>query len=181
MLIDQQAFQIKGLSYTIRCAQLEDAQALSNLRYQLDGETENFDREQGEAFIDKAGFEQLILNDTKSQKNLCLVAVVADRIVGFSRCEGSSLKRLAHKVTFGVGVSKDYWGYGIGKALLQISIDWADANGIQKMALEVLETNGKAVQLYEKLGFAVEGILKNDKRLADGKYYHTIIMGRWQA
>ena len=73
-----------------------------------------------------------------------------------------------------------FWGYGIGKALLQVSIDWADANGIKKMALEVLETNDKAIQLYQQLGFAVEGILKNDKRLADGQYYHTIMMGRWQ-
>lgn len=180
MLIDQKAFHIKELDYIIRCAQLEDAQALSDLRLQLDGETENFDREQGEAFIDQAGFEQLIQQDTASPKNLCLVAVVGDQIVGYSRCEGSPLKRLAHKVTFGVGVRKAFWGYGIGKALLQVSIDWADANGVRKMALEVLETNQKAIQLYEKWGFTVEGILKNDKCLADGKYYHTIIMGRWQ-
>lgn len=159
---------------------LMDAQALSELRWQLDGETENFDREQGEAFIDQAGFERLIKEDTESPKNLCLVAIVGDRIVGFSRCQGSSLKRLAHKVTFGVGVSKVFWGYGIGKALLQVSIDWADANGIKKMALEVLETNNKAIQLYQQVGFSVEGILKNDKCLADDQYYHTIMMGRWQ-
>ena len=180
MLIDSKEFHRKELSYTIRNARFEDAQALSKLRLQLDGETENLDREQGEAFIDQAGFERLIRDDTESPQNLCLVAVVGERIVGFSRCQGSSLKRLAHKVTFGVGVSMAFWGYGIGKALLQVSIDWADANGIKKMALEVLETNDKAIQLYQQLGFAVEGILKNDKRLADGQYYHTIMMGRWQ-
>lgn len=47
------------------------------------------------------------------------------------------------------------------------------------MTLNVLETNDKAIKLYEKLGFEIEGILKNDKRLADGKYYNTIIMGRF--
>ena len=180
MLIDDKEFHRKELSYTIRSARLKDAQALSELRLQLDGETENFDREQGEAFIDQAGFERLIKEDTESPKNLCLVAIVGDRIVGFSRCQGSSLKRLAHKVTFGVGVSKVFWGYGIGKALLQVSIDWADANGIKKMALEVLETNNKAIQLYQQVGFSVEGILKNEKCLADDQYYHTIMMGRWQ-
>ncbi|WP_445480776.1 GNAT family N-acetyltransferase [Lysinibacillus irui] len=180
MLIDDKEFHRKELSYTIRSARSKDAQALSDLRLQLDGETENFDREQGEAFIDQAGFERLIKDDTESPKNLCLVPVVGERIVGFSRCEGSALKRLAHKVTFGVGVSKEFWGYGIGKALLQVSIDWADANGIKKMALEVLETNNKAIQLYQQVGFKVEGILKNDKHLTDGQYYHTIMMGRWQ-
>lgn len=181
MIINQQEFYINGLRYTIRSATISDAQALSDLRLQLDGETENFDREQGEAFIDTSGFEQMIRIDTESPSNICLVAVVDNRIIGFSRCEGLALKRLAHKVEFGVGVLKEFWGYGIGKNLLQVSIDWADANNIKKIALQVLETNDKARRLYEKLGFTVEGILKNDKRLSDGKYYHTIIMGRWKA
>lgn len=48
------------------------------------------------------------------------------------------------------------------------------------MALHVLETNDKAIMLYEKLGFEVEGLLKNDKILSDGKYYNTVVMGRCQ-
>ncbi|MET4560350.1 GNAT superfamily N-acetyltransferase [Lysinibacillus parviboronicapiens] len=69
--------------------------------------------------------------------------------MGFSRCEGFALKRFSHKVEFGVGVLKEFWGYGIGKNFLQLSIDWADANDIKKMALHVLETNDKAIRLYE--------------------------------
>lgn len=48
----------------------------------------------------------------------------------------------------------------------------------KKMALNVVETNDKAIVLYKKLGFEVEGVLKNDKRLSDGNYYNTIVMGR---
>ncbi|GEM_PF-6958597 len=46
------------------------------------------------------------------------------------------------------------------------------------MILNVLETNDKAIMLYQKYGFEVEGILKKDKLLSDGNYYHTIIMSR---
>ncbi|WP_368908846.1 GNAT family N-acetyltransferase, partial [Bacillus wiedmannii] len=53
-----------------------------------------------------------------------------------------------------------------------------DENEIKKISLQVLETNEKAIQLYKKLGFEVEGILKNDKRLSDEKYYNTVVMGR---
>ena len=88
MRINSQEFNIKELHYTIRSANIEDAQALSDLRLQLDGETENFDREQGEGFIDTTAFEEIIKQDTVSPRNLCLVAVVDNRIVGFSRCEG---------------------------------------------------------------------------------------------
>lgn len=179
MKVNNQEYSVNGLIYTIRSAVKEDAKDLSETRLQIDGETENLDREKGEAYIDAQGFEQLIKTDTESKKNLFLVAVVEDRIVGFSRCEGNSLKRFAHKVEFGVGVLQDYWGFGIGKNLLKESIAWADSNGIKKITLNVLETNKKAINLYEKLGFETEGILKNDKVLSDGNYYNTIVMGRF--
>lgn len=180
MNITQQECYVNGLHYTVRSAVESDAKALSEVRLQIDGETENMDRVQGEAFIDAPGFEEIIRTDTMSPRNLFLVAVVDERIVGFSRCEGIYLHRFAHKVEFGVGVLKDFWGYGIGKRLLQESISWADSNGIKKMTLNVLETNEKAITLYKRLGFEMEGILKNDKVLSDGKYYNTIIMGRFR-
>lgn len=179
MKIDQQEFIVNGTTYIIRSAVNKDAKDLSEVRLQIDGETENLDREKGEAFIDVQGFEQLIQIDTESKKNLFLVAVVDDKIVGFSRCEGNLLKRFAHKVEFGVCVLKDYWGYGIGKNLLKESITWADANEVKKITLNVLETNEKAIQLYEKFGFKKEGLLENDKVLSDGKYYNTVVMGRF--
>ncbi|WP_025683109.1 GNAT family N-acetyltransferase [Paenibacillus maysiensis] len=179
MIINKQEFYVNGLNYTVRSAIDKDAADLSELRLQIDGETENLDREQGEAFIDTSGFEQIIQTDTVKPRNLFLVAVVGERIVGFSRCEGIYLNRFAHKVEFGVCVCKEFWRYGMGKNLLKASIDWADSNGIQKMALNVLETNHKAIALYKKLGFESEGILKKDKILSDGKYHNTVMMGRF--
>ncbi|MNO90920.1 putative acetyltransferase YhhY [compost metagenome] len=180
MIINQRIFEVKGMQYTLRSAITTDAEVLSKLRVQIDGETENLDREPGEAFINELGFKQLIDSDSEALRNLFLVAVMEDRIVGFSRCEGSALKRFAHKVEFGVCVLQDYWGYGIGNNLLAESMAWADANGIQKITLNVLETNDKAIKLYQKLGFEIEGTLKNDKILADGKFYNTIMMGRFR-
>jgi RimJ/RimL family protein N-acetyltransferase len=87
--------------------------------------------------------------------------------------------RFSHQVEFGVCVLKDFWGYWIGKNLLKESVSWADSNGIKKITLKVIETNEKAIKLYKSLGFEIEGILKNDRILADGKYYNTIMMGRF--
>lgn len=179
MKFKNQEFHVNGMTYMIRHALNKDAKDLSEIRLQIDGETENLDREKGEAFIDVHGFEQLIKVDTENKRNLFLVAIVNERIVGYSRCEGNVLKRFAHKVEFGVAVLKDYWGYGIGKNLLKQSIAWADSSGIKKITLNVLETNEKAIQLYETVGFKTEGILKNDKVLSDGQYYNTVIMGRF--
>lgn len=175
--MDMQVFQVKDRKYTIRPAQVGDAAQLVEVRLQIDGETENMDREKGEGFINATGFERLIEEDANHPRNLFLVAESQGRILGFSRCEGSHLKRSLHKVEFGVGVLSDYWGYGIGKNLLNASIVWAKSNGIQKIVLYVLKENQKAVRLYEKLGFETEGVLKNDKLLSDGKFHHTLVMG----
>ena len=173
------AFTVHEVRYLVRQAITKDAKDLSEIRLQIDGETQNLDREKGEAYIDTPGFESLIKTDTEIKNNLFLVAVIDDKIVGFSRCEGNHLKRSAHKVEFGVCVLKDYWGYGIGTNLLRESIAWADSNGIHKITLNVLETNDKAIDLYKKFGFKIEGILINDKVLADGQYYNTVVMGRF--
>lgn len=179
MRVSQKEFEFHPLRYTVRSAEEKDAKNLSEIRLQIDGETENLDREQGEAYIDEAGFKKIIQNDTDYIRNLFLVAEVNGKVVAFSRCEGNKLKRFSHKVEFGICVLKDYWGYGIGRNLLNESIRWADVNGIKKITLNVLEINEKAIQLYQKYGFEVEGILKNDKLLSDGNYYNTIVMGRF--
>lgn len=160
-------------------AKEDDAKNLSEVRLQIDSETENMDREKGEAYIDEVGFRQLIKEDTESEHNLFLVCESNGSIVGFSRCEGNQLKRMSHKVEFGVCVLKDFWGYGIGTNFLKETIRWADTNNIKKITLNVLETNEKAIMLYKKYGFKEEGLLKMDKLLSDGNYYNTVIMGRF--
>lgn len=176
---NQREFNVNGVRYAIRPAVTIDAKNLSEVRLQIDGETQNLDREKGEAYIDTAGFEKLIKMDTENRNNLFLVAVMNDKIIGFSRCEGNYLRRTSHKVEFGVCVLKDYWGFGIGTNLLKESIAWADSNGIHKITLHVLETNDKAITLYKKYGFKTEGLLINDKVLADGQFYNTVVMGRF--
>ncbi|MFC4409643.1 GNAT family N-acetyltransferase [Chungangia koreensis] len=180
MFSQKEVFNVKGIQYIIRSAEEKDAKELAAVRLQIDGETENLDRERGEGFIDEEGFKQRIQTDTEHPKNLFLVAEIDGRIVGFSRCEGTNLKRLSHKVEFGVCVLKDYWGLAIGKNLLEVSINWADSHDIRKMVLSVLETNEKAIKLYESYNFEVEGIVKKDKKLSDGKFYSTILMGRFK-
>ena len=178
MLIPPRDFAFGSLTYTIRNAKETDAKTLSGLRLRIDGETEHMDREPGEAYMDEAAFQVLIREDTEQPHNLFLVAEAEGSLVGFSRCQGSALRRFSHRVEFGICVLKAYWGYGIGKTLLKQSVAWADETGIKKMMLSVLETNTKAIALYEGFGFKAEGTLSKDRLLSDGKYYDTVIMGR---
>ncbi len=180
MKVNAKKFCNKNLSFTIRLAVENDAKDLSEIRLQIDGETENLDREPGESYIDESGFKQLIFEDTEQDHNLFLVCEANGKIVGFSRCEGNTLRRKSHIVEFGVCVLQKYWGYGIGTHLLIKTLEWADSIDIKKITLKVLETNDHAIKLYEKYGFEQEGILKKDKLLSDGNYYNTILMARFK-
>lgn len=53
----------------------------------------------------------------------------------------------------GIAVHKDYRGRGIGSRLLDLLIAYARENGFQTIRLDVIDTNPKARQLYEKKGF----------------------------
>jgi RimJ/RimL family protein N-acetyltransferase len=178
MIIENKRIEGKSLSWILRCPTKNDAIELSKLRVKIDGETENLDRESGEGLLTPEDFEKLIYEDSIAEKTLFLVAEVEGKIIGFTRCEGNKLSRFRHKAEFGICISKEYWGHGIGKVLLENILTWADTAGIEKISLTVIETNIKAIELYKRYGFVEEGLLVRDRIHKDGNYYNTVIMGR---
>ena len=179
MVIQSKIIKNEKISYIIRCPEQEDAEELSKLRVKIDGQTENLYREPGEGLLTKEDFEKLINEDNADERTLFLVVEADNKIVGFTRCEGNKLSRFKHKAEFGICIEKEYFGYGIGKVLLENVLMWADNVGIKKISLTVVETNIKAINLYKKYGFIEEGVLRNDRLHKDGSYYNTIIMGRF--
>lgn len=179
MIIENKRIEGKNLTWMLRCPTKHDAIQLSKLRLKIDGETENLDREPGENLLTPEDFEKLIYEDLIAEKNLFLVAEVEGKIVGFARCQGNKLSRFRHKAEFGICISKEYWGHGIGKVLLENILIWADIAGIEKITLTVVETNTKAINLYKRHGFIEEGLLIKDRIHKDGNYYNTVIMGRF--
>lgn len=178
MIIENKKIEGKSLTWVLRCPTKYDAIELSKLRVKIDGETEYLDRESGEGLLTPEDFEKLIYEDRVAEKSLFLVAEAENKIVGFTRLVGSKLSRFRHRAEFGICISKEYWGHGIGKVLLENILMWADTVGIEKISLTVVQTNKKAIQLYKRYGFVEEGLLIKDRIHKDGNYYNTVIMGR---
>jgi RimJ/RimL family protein N-acetyltransferase len=179
MIIEDKVIEYKNIKWVLRCPTKNDAAELCKLRVEIDGETEFLDREPGEGLLTPEDFERLIHKDSIAEKTLFLVAEVEGKLVGFSRCVGSELSRFRHKAEFGICILKKYWGYGIGKVLLENILEWADTVGIEKISLTVVETNTKAIQLYKRYDFVEEGLLIKDRIHKDGSYYNTVLMGRF--
>ena len=78
---------------------------------------------------------------------------------------------------FGMLVDRDWRGSGVGSALLQAAIDWARAQGLHKLCLEVFPHNTAAIALYRKYGFVEEGRRVRQYRRTSGELWDSLVMG----
>jgi RimJ/RimL family protein N-acetyltransferase len=72
---------------------------------------------------------------------------------------------------------KDYWGKGLGRKALKQLLDLGFQDlGLNRIYLYIVEDNTRAQKLYESVGFAKEGICRDDTFI-DGRYKNTIYYG----
>src|SRR3954470_7238458 len=80
-----------------------------------------------------------------------------------------SYPRAPDVLTFGMGLLPEVRGKGGGSMLLEALVEHARADpGIHRLELEVFPENGRAVALYAKHGFAVEGLKREQWPRKDG-------------
>ena len=99
-------------------------------------------------------------------------------MVGSISFISSSRKRVMHRGEMGIGILKECWGLGIGNCLMDYFIRWVNSTGvIKKIDLEVRQDNVRAINLYLKYGFEIEGKIERGIYI-DGKYYDLYHMGK---
>ena len=87
-----------------------------------------------------------------------LCAVVNGEIAGTAGFDpvGRHIK-IRHRASFGIGILRDYWNRGIGRALTTACIALAKEAGYRQLELDVVADNAAAIALYESCGFAEYG------------------------
>ncbi|GLI54866.1 alanine acetyltransferase [Propionigenium maris DSM 9537] len=154
---------------------IEDSHRFSRFLEKVSEETTylTFDREEAPDLE----ASQAMLKILSLGKNASFAAVEGEEIVGNITFRGrENRKRLAHVGEIGIVVAKSHWGRGIGKELIERVILHCRENSIEKIGLKVLDTNSRAVELYERLGFIREGVLIDEVKI-EGKYYNYVVMG----
>ena len=81
----------------------------------------------------------------------------------------------SHCGTLGVGLLPEFRGKGIGRQLMQRTIEAAFAFGLTRIELTVREGNANAIALYKSLGFEIEGLHRNAVCI-DGQYENLYSM-----
>ena len=79
-------------------------------------------------------------------------------------------------VEIGMGVLAEARGRGAGSALLSAALEHARATGVHRVELEVFPENGRAIGLYAKHGFVVEGLKRERWPRRDGTRRDSLVM-----
>lgn len=105
-----------------------------------------------------------------------IVGKIGNEVVSICDFTGGKRPRIKHTGELGLSVRKKYWRKGIGAAMMQYLIEWADNNGIRKLNLRVREDNLGAITLYEKMGFLHEGRITREFYIR-GSFFSSLHMG----
>ncbi|WP_251428512.1 GNAT family N-acetyltransferase [Sutcliffiella horikoshii] len=161
----------------IREARIEDAEALLIHAIKVYGEGRNL-LTVPEEFNVTIEQEVQWLQDNEEKGHLTLVAEQGSNIVGMLNATRGSRKRVKHICMFGISIQEKYCNNGLGSQMINRLLEWAKADEeIEKVCLEVFAHNDRAIHVYEKLGFKVEGRKEKHVKFEDGIYSDELIMG----
>ena len=109
-----------------------------------------------------------------------LFAVLNNKLVGMIVYVGSNKKKTRHVVDiFGVYVSREYRGQGIGKRLIEgVLADVQKSKDIKKIRLTINPEQKAAVNLYEQYGFKTVGQYKKELNI-EGRFYDLLMMEKY--
>lgn len=89
---------------------------------------------------------------------------------------GHGVKKSQHVRVLSMLIVEGHRDRGLGSMLISHAIDWAKKEpGVEKVVLGVFSNNQRALHVYEKFGFGVEGVRK-DHYYIDGKREDEIDM-----
>ena len=120
---------------------------------------------------------QYLQKKTDSPDGIEILAEVDGTVAGLAGIEAIGDKyKVRHRADFGISVDKNYWGLGIGTALMEACIQCAKEAGYEQLELNVVTENDRAVDMYRRAGFKEFGRNPKGFRSRFSGYQEVIYM-----
>lgn len=120
---------------------------------------------------------KLLADYEKSDNSIYVVAERDGVIIGVASCDGGARLSTKHCAGISISVAREERNQGIGAALMNHLIEWAQSTNISRLDLEVYAHNAPAIHLYRKFGFVDEG-RRVKAYLANGRFVDGLLMAR---
>ena len=155
-----------------------DAEMFLDLCHQLDQETQFMLLEPGERTITVEEQQEHIKGVISRDNQTILVAEEQQgQLAGYLAAIGGNYNRNRYTAYLVIGILQGFAGQGIGTQLFTQAENWARIHSIHRLELTVMVHNKRAVRLYQKMGFEIEGRKKQNLRV-DGRYVDEYEMAK---
>ncbi len=158
----------------IREIEVEDYKELLDFMKKVKGETNFLLGYPDEIKLSYEDEKEHIKKVKTSETSNYFVVMKNNKMIGCIGFNGNTARKMKHYGTIGISVLKEYWGRGVATALLEKLISWSKEKGIKKINLDVFENNERAIKLYEKFGFKLEGCIEDG--IFDGENYINLLV-----
>ncbi|MBX3060722.1 MAG: GNAT family N-acetyltransferase [Anaerolineae bacterium] len=144
-----------------------DAANFLALCQQLDRETQFMLLEPDERVITPTEQQTYLAAILATDYHTIFVAENDGRLVGYLEAEGGVYRRNRHCAHIVIGILQTFAGQGIGVRLFAELEVWAHRQKIHRLELTVMAHNERAIRLYQKVGFEIEGTKRHSLYVND--------------
>ena len=178
MRFPERAVTLKdGRTCLLRPAAPDDAPAMIAYMKETAAETEFLLRYPDEVRYTEEGEREILARILDDPGSVMMAAVVNGRIAGNASvsCLGDK-RKIRHRCSLAIALYREYWGLGIGTAMIGYLSELARQIGFSQMDLEVVAENEQAQALYRKCGFTETGRRVRALRFDDGTFHDEVLM-----
>ena len=142
-----------------------DSEVMKNTSLQLDQHS----------IADTHAFIEMILSQHNA-KGFIIESLDTEKAIGIVSLINIDNKNSNAELIIDIG-DKSMWNQGIGTEVLELFLHYVFMElNLHRISLQVFSFNERAIGLYEKLGFTVEGRIR-ESLYREGDYHDTIQMG----
>jgi RimJ/RimL family protein N-acetyltransferase len=124
-----------------------------------------------------------VLNDSINlhKGQLLIIPTIDQHVIGHLRLfAGNYGERDRHVGSIGLALLAPYRNLGIGTILLEYALQWSRTAAFEKLEADVIASNLRALELFRKFDFVVEGVRQQQLKIRE-RYEDELILARSMA
>jgi RimJ/RimL family protein N-acetyltransferase len=178
MKFEERKFLLKdGRTCVLKPNSPEYAQEMLDYLRKTSAETEYLLRYPDEVRFTLEGEKEILGSLLENPYAIMMIATVDGKVAGNGSVNGIGDKRkIQHRCSLAIALYEEFWGLGIGTAMIDYMAELAGQTGWKQMDLEVVAENEQAIALYKKCGFIETGRRHNALKFDDGSFHDEILM-----